>query len=29
MDQDYARNHNLFYDIIIMLKTPKAMISKW
>lgn len=29
MDSDYARNHNLIHDIIIMLKTPKAMISKW
>jgi exopolysaccharide production protein ExoY len=29
MDGQYARKHNLIYDIIIMLKTPKAMISKW
>lgn len=29
MDQEYARNHNIIYDIIIMIKTPKAMISKW
>ena len=29
IDHDYARNHNLIYDIIIMLKTPQAMISKW
>jgi lipopolysaccharide/colanic/teichoic acid biosynthesis glycosyltransferase len=29
MDADYALNHNLLRDITIMLKTPKAMISKW
>jgi lipopolysaccharide/colanic/teichoic acid biosynthesis glycosyltransferase len=29
MDSDYARTHNILRDIVIMLKTPKAMISKW
>ncbi|MGI5828453.1 MAG: sugar transferase [Patescibacteria group bacterium] len=29
MDSEYARNHDLVRDIVIMLKTPKAMISKW
>jgi lipopolysaccharide/colanic/teichoic acid biosynthesis glycosyltransferase len=29
MDREYARNNNLVHDIVIMLKTPKAMISKW
>ena len=29
MDADYAKKHDLITDIAIMLKTPKAMISKW
>ncbi|NMC36053.1 sugar transferase [Candidatus Beckwithbacteria bacterium] len=29
MDSDYARNHSLKDDIVIMLKTPQAMITKW
>lgn len=29
MDSDYALNHNVVNDILIILKTPKAMISKW
>lgn len=29
MDADYAKNHTVFRDISILLKTPKAMLSKW
>jgi len=29
MDADYARKKSVWEDIKIMLKTPKAMISKW
>ena len=29
MDADYARKRSLFCDISILLKTPKAMVSKW
>jgi len=29
MDAYYARSHTVIRDIVIMLKTPKAMISKW
>jgi lipopolysaccharide/colanic/teichoic acid biosynthesis glycosyltransferase len=29
MDYKYAKNHSLLSDLVIMLKTPKAMISKW
>jgi len=29
MDAQYARTHSFVRDIVIMLKTPKAMISKW
>ncbi|MFZ5376969.1 MAG: sugar transferase [Patescibacteria group bacterium] len=29
MDAEYARNQSLLRDILIILKTPKAMISKW
>lgn len=29
MDADYARKKNIFNDLIILLKTPQAMISKW
>jgi len=29
MDAKYARNKSLLHDIVILLKTPKAMLSKW
>lgn len=29
MDADYARKYNFWEDLKIILKTPKAMISKW
>jgi len=29
MDAQYARNQSILQDLIIMAKTPKAMISKW
>jgi lipopolysaccharide/colanic/teichoic acid biosynthesis glycosyltransferase len=29
MDAEYAENHSLMTDIRILLKTPKAMLSKW
>lgn len=29
MDAEYAQNKSLYTDIIILLKTPQAMISKW
>ncbi len=29
MDYDYAMNHSLWRDLIILIKTPVAMISKW
>jgi exopolysaccharide production protein ExoY len=29
MDSEYALNHTIFRDILIMLRTPKAMLSKW
>lgn len=29
MDYDYAKNYSFLGDILILLKTPKAMISKW
>lgn len=29
MDANYARNRSIWVDILILLKTPKAMISKW
>lgn len=29
MDYDYAKNHSLWRDLMILIKTPKAMISKW
>lgn len=29
MDAAYARNRSIWVDIKILLKTPKAMISKW
>lgn len=29
MDAAYARERSLLHDIVILLKTPKAMFSKW
>ena len=29
MDAAYARQRSILNDILILLKTPKAMISKW
>jgi undecaprenyl-phosphate galactose phosphotransferase len=29
MDADYSQKQSLWYDILILLRTPKAMISKW
>jgi len=29
MDYEYARSHSFWQDLLILLKTPKAMISKW
>jgi lipopolysaccharide/colanic/teichoic acid biosynthesis glycosyltransferase len=29
MDAEYARQRSLWRDIVIMFKTPKAMISRW
>lgn len=29
MDVQYVRNHNFWEDLKIILKTPKAMVSKW
>ncbi len=29
MDAGYARQHSILRDILILLKTPQAMISKW
>lgn len=29
MDYDYACNYNFWLDLLIILKTPAAMISKW
>lgn len=29
MDADYSQRHSIWYDILILLRTPKAMISKW
>ncbi len=29
MDAAYARNHSFLGDLKIMLKTPRAMLSKW
>ncbi len=29
MDADYAKKRSIFEDIKILLKTPRAMISKW
>ena len=29
MDAEYAKRHDIFEDLLILLKTPKAMISRW
>lgn len=29
LDAEYVRNMSLWHDIVILWKTPKAMISKW
>lgn len=29
MDLNYAKHYNLIWDLMIILKTPKAMLSKW
>ena len=29
MDAQYAKNKNITQDILILLRTPKAMLSKW
>lgn len=29
MDANYAKNHNFKQDLLIILKTPRAMLSKW
>src|SRR3989344_5757594 len=29
MDAEYARHRSIWHDILILLRTPKAMISKW
>ncbi|OGD56221.1 hypothetical protein A3I57_03540 [Candidatus Beckwithbacteria bacterium RIFCSPLOWO2_02_FULL_47_23] len=29
MDLNYAKNYNLWWDLLIILKTPAAMLSKW
>ena len=29
MDAEYARTKSIWHDIMILLKTPQAMISKW
>jgi len=29
MDYEYARDYCFWWDLMILLKTPKAMISKW
>ena len=29
MDLNYAKSYNFFGDLIIIFKTPKAMLSKW
>lgn len=29
LDADYAKKHSIWTDIMILLKTPQAMISKW
>ena len=29
MDAEYSQRRSIWFDILILLKTPKAMISKW
>lgn len=29
MDVEYVKSYNFFKDLLILLKTPRAMISKW
>ena len=29
MDSNYAKNRSIRQDLIILAKTPRAMISKW
>jgi lipopolysaccharide/colanic/teichoic acid biosynthesis glycosyltransferase len=29
MDAEYADNRSIWYDIVLLLRTPQAMISKW
>ncbi|PIY79702.1 MAG: hypothetical protein COY81_01145, partial [Candidatus Pacebacteria bacterium CG_4_10_14_0_8_um_filter_43_12] len=29
MDAEYSQKQSLWYDLLILLRTPKAMISKW
>lgn len=29
LDAEYARKRSLWYDIVILLRTPQAMLSKW
>lgn len=29
IDSEYAQHQNIFEDLLIILKTPKAMLSKW
>lgn len=29
MDADYAETKNIFHDLELLLRTPKAMLSKW
>jgi lipopolysaccharide/colanic/teichoic acid biosynthesis glycosyltransferase len=29
MDAEYAQRRSIWYDVMILLRTPKAMISKW
>jgi len=29
MDLNYAKHYNLWWDLLIILKTPAAMLSKW
>lgn len=29
MDAEYSQRKNIWFDLLILLKTPKAMISKW
>lgn len=29
LDAEYARRQSLWYDVVILFKTPRAMLSKW